>query len=55
MAEATFKDTCTIMGAIQLGIMWDTMISKLLAPMHLAAYTYFWSFTVSTDARTILA
>ena len=39
IADATFKDTCTMIGAIQFGMMWDVMISKLLAPIHLAAST----------------
>ena len=55
IADATFKDTYTMMGAIQLGIICERMISKLLAPIHFAASTNSWSFTVRTEARTIRA
>ena len=55
MAPAIPRVTCTIMGAMELGITYLMMMRQSLHPMERAASINSWSFTVSTDARTVLA
>ena len=55
MAPAIPSVTWTIIGAMELGITYLRMMRQSLHPMAREASMNSWSFTVSTDARTVLA
>ena len=55
MAPAIPSVTWTIIGAMELGITYLRMMRQSLQPMAREASMNSWSFTVSTDARTVLA